>query len=75
MGQPIYLDTYVLQQDLRVRLPKAVLNNLNLEKGKSCFDIYLDSESESIIFKLSKGSQEKIDRRKYPKHNGGRVDE
>ena len=29
----IYLDTYVLQQDMRVRMPKTILANLNLEKG------------------------------------------
>lgn len=27
----IYLDTYVLQQDMRIRLPKSVLANLNVE--------------------------------------------
>ena len=31
----IYLDTYVLQQDMRVRLPKSILSNLNVEKGKT----------------------------------------
>lgn len=25
----IYLDTYVLQQDMRIRLPKAILANLS----------------------------------------------
>lgn len=45
----IYLDTYVLQQDMRVRLPKAVLSNMKLEKGKTKFDIYLDSSENSII--------------------------
>ena len=30
----IYLDTYVLQQDMRIRLPKSILENMNLEKGK-----------------------------------------
>ena len=24
----VYLDTYVLQQDMRIRLPKSILNNL-----------------------------------------------
>ena len=32
----IYLDTYVLQQDMRIRLPKSVLANLGVEKGISC---------------------------------------
>ena len=31
--EPIYLDTYVLQQDMRIRLPKSILNNLPIEKG------------------------------------------
>ena len=31
----IYLDTYVLQQDMRIRLPKSILSNLSVEKGKS----------------------------------------
>ena len=30
----IYLDTYVVQQDMRIRLPKAVLSNLNVKKGQ-----------------------------------------
>ena len=36
----IYLDTYVVQQDMRIRLPKAVLSNLNVKKGETKFDIY-----------------------------------
>lgn len=48
----IYLDTYVLQQDMRVRLPKAILSNLNVIKGETLFDIYLDSKNNSIIFKV-----------------------
>lgn len=46
----IYLDTYVLQQDMRVRLPKAILSNLGVEKGKTKFDIYLDSKENSLVF-------------------------
>ena len=48
----IYLDTYVLQQDMRVRLPKAVLSNMKLEKGKTKFDIYLDASENSIILRI-----------------------
>ena len=47
----IYLDTYILQQDMRVRMPKTILANMNLEKGKSKFDIFMDKEEE-IILKL-----------------------
>ena len=35
MAEMIYLDTYVLQQDMRVRLPKAILTNMDVEKGMS----------------------------------------
>lgn len=50
----IFLDTYVLQQDMRVRMPKTVLANLDLEKGKSKFDIYLDKTEEAIVLKVHK---------------------
>ena len=42
MDERIYLDTYLLQQDMRVRLPKSVISNLGVEKGKTKFDIYLN---------------------------------
>lgn len=48
----IYLDTYLLQQDMRIRLPKTILSNLNVEKGKTKFDIYLDSESKSLVLSI-----------------------
>ena len=33
----IYLDTYVLQQDMRIRLPKSIIANMSAEKGKTQF--------------------------------------
>lgn len=48
----IYLDTYVLQQDMRIRLPKSVLENLNLEKGKSKLKIYYDKPNNSLVLKV-----------------------
>lgn len=48
----IYLDTYLLQQDMRVRLPKSVLSNLGAEKGKTKFDIYFDSKNRSLVLKV-----------------------
>ena len=45
----IYLDTYVLQQDMRVRMPKSILENLGLEKGKSKLKIYYDKQKKSIV--------------------------
>lgn len=49
-----YLDTYVVQQDMRIRLPKCILENLNIEKGKTKFDINLDSDDRNLIFKIHK---------------------
>lgn len=51
----IYLDTYLLQQDMRIRLPKSVLENLDLVKGESKLNIYLDLDDKSLI--LSKEGQ------------------
>lgn len=45
----VYLDTYVLQKDMRIRLPKAIIENLNLTKGESEFDIYFDGDNQQII--------------------------
>ena len=47
----IYLDTYVLQKDMRIRLPKSVLENLQVEKGISRFKIYYDKVNESLVLK------------------------
>jgi len=47
----IYLDSYVLQQDMRVRMPKAILENLGAVKGKTMFDIFYDSDEDAIILK------------------------
>lgn len=49
----IYLDTYVLQQDMRIRMPKCILGNLNVEKGKSRFKIYYDKINSQLIFRVS----------------------
>lgn len=45
----IYLDTYLLQQDMRIRMPKSILENLSVEKGVTKFDIYFDKENQQLI--------------------------
>ena len=47
----IYLDTYVLQKDMRIRLPKNVLANMPVEKGITEFEIYFEKNEELIILK------------------------
>ena len=55
----IYLNTYVLQQDMRIRLPKAILANIGATKGISKFDIYLDTNRKEIILKLHEEAEDK----------------
>ncbi len=53
----IYLDSYMLQQDMRIRLPKSVLTNMHIEKGKTQLAIYFDKENNSLVLK-AEDSQE-----------------
>lgn len=50
----IYLATYVLQKDMRIRMPKNILENLNLEKGKSKFKVYYDKLNVQLILRVDK---------------------
>ena len=51
-NERIYLETYILQKDMRVRMPKTILANLPITKGQSKFDILLDKGAKEIILKL-----------------------
>lgn len=53
----IYLDTYVLQQDMRLRLPKSILSNMKVERGVSLFEVYLDKESNEIVLRVHQQSK------------------
>lgn len=54
----MYLDTYVLQQDMRIRMPKAILANLNAQKGISKFDIYLDPATNDLVLKIHQDKED-----------------
>ena len=54
----MYLDTYVIQQDMRIRLPKSILTNLNVQKGVSKFDFYLDAANDELVLKIHKEEKE-----------------
>ena len=54
MENYVYLDTYVLQKDMRLRLPKTIIQNMNIIKGKTAFDIYMKSDKSEIILKVKK---------------------
>lgn len=47
----IYLDTYILQKDMRIRMPKSIITNMHVEKGVSLFQIYYDKMNECLILK------------------------
>ena len=47
----IYLDTYVFQKDNRIRLPKGVVENLEVDPGTTCFDIFIETESGDIVLR------------------------
>ena len=57
----IYLDTYVLQQDMSIRMPKSIISNMNVEKGKTRFDIYLDLLNKAIVMKIHEEDLEPSD--------------
>lgn len=57
MEKEILLDTYVLQQDMRVRLPKQILNNLNVVKGETMFNIYINTETSEIILRIAESGK------------------
>lgn len=48
----IYLDSYVLQKDMRIRMPKEITNNLNAKPGISYFEVYLDPVQKKIVLVL-----------------------
>ena len=50
----IYIDSYVLQQDMRIRLPKSIISNMDVKKGETFFDIYLDKDEDCLILKEKK---------------------
>lgn len=53
----IYLDTYMLQQDMRIRMPKSILENMSVRKGHSMFDIFFDKSNNQLILKLNESKE------------------
>lgn len=47
----IYLDSYLLQRDMRIRMPKAILENISAVKGETWFDIFYDNKENVIVLK------------------------
>lgn len=55
----IYLDTYVLQQDMRIRMPKSILTNMSAEKGKTRFAVYYDKSNKCLVLKAEEVEKSK----------------
>ena len=49
----IFLCSYLLQKDGRIRLPKAIENNMSVVLGQTYFDIYFDAKSRELVLKKS----------------------
>ncbi|MGD9678230.1 MAG: hypothetical protein AB7V16_07800 [Vulcanibacillus sp.] len=45
----IYLDTYMLQKDMRIRMPKEIVPNLEATPGETYFEIYYDPVTKEIM--------------------------
>ncbi len=52
-SERIFLSTYLLHKDNRIRLPRAIENNLPVVPGKTHFDIYFDVKNRELILKIS----------------------
>lgn len=52
----IYLGTYILQKDMRIRMPKSILSNLNVKKGITNFSIHIDNKNKQLVLKVEKST-------------------
>ena len=49
----VFLDSVLLQQDMRIRLPKSVLVNIDGKAGETRLDVYFDAITKEIILRNS----------------------
>lgn len=54
----VFLDSVLLQQDMRIRLPKSIIVNINGNPGKTHLEIYFDALTKDIVIK---NSENKVD--------------
>lgn len=48
----VLLDSYALQKDLRIKLPKQIKSNLPVDIG-TVFDIYINPVTNEIILRIA----------------------
>lgn len=49
----VYLETNMLQQDMRIRMPKSIIKNIEVVKGKTYFDIYFSKNENALVLKVA----------------------
>lgn len=52
-SERIFLSTYLLHKDNRIRLPKVIENNMSVVPGETYFDIFYDAKRQELILKIS----------------------
>ena len=55
----VFLDSVLLQQDMRIRLPKSVLANIDGKAGETRLDVYFDAITKEIILRNSDNQNNK----------------
>ena len=55
----VFLDSVLLQQDMRIRLPKSVLVNIDGKAGETRLDVYFDAITKEIILRNSDNQNNK----------------
>jgi len=55
----VLLDSYALQKDLRIRLPKQILANMPVDVG-SVFNIYFNPSNGDIVLRIADEEKQKI---------------
>lgn len=55
----VLLDSYALQKDLRIRLPKQILANMPVDVG-SVFNIYYNPSNGDIVLRLANEEKQTI---------------
>ena len=60
----LFLDSVLLQQDMRIRLPKSVLVNIDGKAGETRLDVYFDAITKEIILRNSDNQNNKESKKK-----------
>ena len=55
----VFLDSVLLQQDMRIRLPKSLLVNIDGKAGETRLDVYFDAITKEIILRNSDNQNNK----------------